>query len=374
MLFLKIALCLTFFLSPSFLPSADIYGDAATTEMQKRVVRIMFEKNQTGELRAVVYDIMGKKQILTFGTFIGACTEALLGKSLLDCNLKKSESIQLFYERDERGILVTYMIDAQGNKHTFSLNSLLTALPKTLQACGTSKSTTPSPPAKQTNDQVVHIYFEKNRAGILHSYLVHPDGRRELLNLGSLLSAMAELFTGCHLEPKDNRSIYIAFEKQPALYPATMHSSISTDEKQAIQIDAYGLKEELNMDNLITAATETLQVCNRFTNIPQTVYTTPPKGPSLRIKLEKNAKKNIQAVLIDSKGKRVDLTLGSLLSATAGIIPCRSEIIKNRAIEISFEKDDQGNFQPYIVDVKGNKKSLNLLGDLMNIAAYFCIN
>ncbi len=350
--------------------SAILCADApskSVTPVPPNTIRIVVEKDDNNNFHVFNLDSSGQKEPLTLGSFFRASAEVMLGKKITEC--AKGEPLKLFYEQNQNSGM-TYLVDAQGQKKRFLLKDLIVALPGTIK-CGENKAAAKPTTDTKTTEQFVQVFFDKDNAGKLQTYIVHPDGRKEPLEFANLLTANAELLKDCQLGTEKNRAIYIAFEKDAQVNPQTRSTDkYPPDVLQAVQINAYGVKEELNLDNLVNAAAQSLQVCAKEKGKP---LATPPTTPALQVKFDKDASNHLKAYLIDSKGNRKDLSLETLISAASGISPCPLAP-KTHFIDVTIEKDSSGNFKPYVIDANGNKKDFNLLGNLMTTALTLCAN
>lgn len=338
--------------------------DLATIGVQGNTLKILLIKDDTGNFKVYTSDLKGKKEPLTLGTFVRDGTAAILGDKFAQCS--RGEPIKIFYEKNQQGLLVAYLLDAQGNKTRFLLKDLIAALPHSLNCSGqepTNKTNTAHP------ENFFQVLLDKDNSGLLQTYLIHPDGRKELLTFSNLLAASAELLTECQLGNEKNRSLYLLLEKKPSVYSRTASKSNQyASELEVVQIDAYGLKEEFNLDNLVTAAAETLLVCEKDKNKP---LTTAPNQPSMQIKFEKDSANHLQAYLLTTKGKKMSFDLDSLVTAAAEIAPCPNTP-KEHYIVISYEKDATGTLRANVIDAQGLKKPFNLMGSLMTTANIIC--
>lgn len=331
--------------------------DAASTESEEAPARITFAKDSRGIVSYVI-NSKGRKQQLDFGTFVSVCTEEMLGKKLSECKPTGSV-IKIFNEKDSQGNLTAYILDAQGQKKEFLLPNLFASLPGLLD-CGDQMQTQPKAmPAKLNADRFVQIFFDKDIQGDLQAHIVHVDGMKELLNLGNLLAATAELTPNCTVGTEKNRAIYVVFDSDPS----------NSNELVASQVDAFGQKSQLNADDLITAAVQSLMVCSTNKNKP---LASAPKAPFLKITFEKEAKGRLKSILTDSKGKSVGLNLGTLLDAAVAVRSCTAEQLRDRSVQVSFEKSSDGSMNGFIIDAEGNKLPFNFLGELINAAVNMC--
>jgi len=368
MKFLSLALLGCAMFCTTFSTQTSLNAEETTTAaVPSNTVRIVIEKEGEDTFKAYNYDSKGKKEPLTLGTFFRASAEVMLGKKIADC--KKGEPLKLLYDKDSNGNTMTFLVDSQGVKKRFLFKDLIVALPGTLQ-CGETKTPAPVSTAKPNPNEVL-IFFDKDSSGNLQTYIVHTDGRKELLEFADLFTSTAELLKDCPLGTEKDRAVYIVFEKNSTINPQTRSADkYPPNALQTVQIDAYGQKEELNLDNIVHAAAETLQVCASKKGM---TLAAPPASPFLKIQFEKDSSNHLQAFLVDSKGKRGDLTLGTLMTAAAGISPCKYAP-KTHFIDVVFEKDSTGGLKPVVVDSQGEKKDFNLIGNLLTTALTLCAN
>lgn len=344
----------------AFLAASSAF--AVTETPTANTLRITLVKDADGNFETFSTDSNGKREGLTLGAVIRASGQSLLEKKYEEC--KKSEPITIFQEKDPQGTLVTYFVDAEGQKKRFLFKDVISAIAGTI-TCSDTKT-------KQIDikaDRFMQLLLEKDSNGVLRGNIIHADGKKELLNLGNLISSTAELAKDCKLGTEKERAIYIVFEKNPKINSNT--TSIPAEANgttQAVLIDAFGNREELNLDNLLTAVSDSFMVCDANKNKPLAAA---PTQPNIKLTLEKDASGSLHTYLTNSKGKKSDLSLGELVSAAAGLSACNSTE-KEYNIDISFEKDTDGKVRTFVVDQYGQKKPFTLIGNILTTAYNIC--
>ncbi len=309
-------------------------------------IRILFTKIRAGEYNSTIIDTQGNTQPLTFGTFISVATEAMLGKKLINCNVKRGDTIYIY--RDGSQIYFNY---GQGQQ-PFSLDVLLNALSASLKNCDGSSGV-----QSQASLKGVQIFFEKEKRGALEAYIVHPDGRKELLNLGNLLCACAELMNDCSIMADDTHFLSIMF-------------SVENGKMKTVLVDAQGNMMDLSLNNLVMAAVNTLVSC-KGTPLPAMVMPvkTDP-GATLKVFFSKKGRGNLQAYVVDTRGRMRDLNLGTLLDSAIDTKPCTATTPR-MYLDLSFLKANN-NFKITITDPTGATQDLELLQGLVTFASEFC--
>lgn len=312
-------------------------------------IRIAFKKDAHQNLQAYITDISGYTELLNFGNFISYLTEIRLGKDLEQCKATRGKSIKISLDKSDTDKTArVYFTNVNGEKKIFSIDNLLVDFPQTLDCTG-----------KEYHDDLelapnsVNIYLQREN-GRFQAYITHVDGRKELLTLGSLLNATAELFPNCQLGTEVDRTIDVTF-----INPGTG--------LKAVQVDAYGKIENLDFDHLIVAAAETLQTCEKEPSKKTLVKI--PQSQAVSIKFKKNANGKLESYLITSANKTSELNLGTLLSNLAMLKKCTQR--KNQYLDILFEKNENGVI-PIAIDANGKKKRLDLLEDLANMTLDIC--
>jgi hypothetical protein len=352
--FVKAKLIPILFCSMSYVSIA--YGDnnvikavVAPPLVGEHSVGIKLLRSEKNDLETAIYNAKGEQEPLTFGSFIDFSVQAILGKSLDNCNIKQSRPIFASYEwSGPNNELLSYIRGSQGQKKIFTLSNFLSALSDTVADC---KEYNSAEQKKEPNE--VPIFFEKGRNGKFQAVIVDAKGQKELLNLGNLISVTSEAFPDCNPGIEESRLIQIVFETNP------------NNDVQISLLDAYGKKEEFTFDNLAVAAAETLETCEKDKNKP---FAKPIEG-SIKIKFEKDTRGNLQTYLLTPAGDKVTLNLGTLLTAAAKTVPLFMGTGFPH-LEISFERDQQGNVQGILKDLSGKTVELNLK-NLLKAASYF---
>jgi hypothetical protein len=336
------------------------YAQERAAEKQQST-RITF-KLKNGSLQALITDISGQIKPLTLSSLVSVGTEFVSGKKLSDFTMTRTTPIHVIAENNEKGKLITYLIDNRGEKKRFIINNIFSALADSLINYQPSNFFSRIPSGKYFD-----IYFERNNGGDLELTIVHLDGRKEPLDLDNLIAATAELNRKCSFDPSDDRTIYITAEENPILEPSSIYKKVEKSEGLTIvQTDAFGIKEKFNFDNIMTAASETLLNCR---GSYLRVNTKAPQSSYLKIKLQNDPENNFTPVLYDVEGNKLKLNLSNLISASTKLVPCEQSINQDY-LTVVFEKDDKGNAISSLIDQQGNKKSLDILSDLTRASAY----
>lgn len=121
---------------------------------------------------------------------------------------------------------------------------------------------------------------------------------------------------------------------------------------QPMIIDSKGKKDKLSLGTLLNATAEAWM---EGTKTP--AYKEDPKAIA-QIQLNKSGK-NIQAILFDSQNREEPLTLGALLGAAAQTYPgCTPDQINGQTVnlQLTFEADSDGNIQAFLMTANGKEK------------------
>lgn len=324
-----------FFIALLITTAAFAAEDQVTKSIPK--IRIGIIKDPEGNISGILYNSQGYKEPLGLGNLVANCCLAIVGEKYEKC--QTYAPIEVGVEKDSHQQLSGYIKDHEGKKFPYSLTNLILSLSKTLQVCEKKEKTE----KKNSFSKSVYIHFEKEPNGTLAPLIEDPDhGHKELLNLGNILSNIAEAFPGCEPSLKQERFVQIVLEG---------------DEKEKtipMLVDVFGIKEELTFENLVIDAIETVQNCQMGM---------PAKSKRIKNSIEilfiKNPQGRLRTYLIDSANHQLSLHLGALLKAVydASPFPKSNEA---RTLEISFEREKNGALEGFILDSKGNKSSLDV--------------
>jgi hypothetical protein len=310
-------------------------------------IRIVFDKAANGEINSTIISTDGNSQVLTFGTFISCCTEAMLGKKLSECKVKKGKTIYIYKENSK------IYFDAGQGQQPFNIDVLLNALPSSLKDCDDMSMT-----QNENAHQGVQIYFKKDSGETLQAYIVRKNGKVELLNLGNLLCASAELMKDCTIVTDSNHFLNIIFGKT------------ANGEMSSVLVDAAGNRNTVSLNNLVMAGVNTLVSCKGSKIPPMVPPTNIAPGTSIQIYFSNNSEGLLDSFIVNTKGERRELNLGTLLDSSINTKPCVLNT-PEKYLDITFIKTGS-NFKFTITDPAGVTKHLDLLNGLVNFTAEFC--
>jgi hypothetical protein len=308
-----------------------------------RTISIRFQQQPEGGLTTYLTNAFGVERPLDYGSLVVAIIEVLNRGPFSLCQVQRTEAIRLSLERDSRGVLGLYVTDPKGKTLPFRSSDFFSSMARLVQEC---PADAPLPPAGG-----VSVYFERG-TNELEPTIIHSDGRRERLTLGSITTAIAELLPNCNYDA--GRVMYITFSKKSDGFWDTY------------LVNAHGLRQPLTMNGLIVAAAETLQECD-----PEKEHAVSrPPGVVLPIRFGKDAAGHLVPIAVNPlTHTEQPLTLGSLLSTAAALVPgCTLSSTPSESIKI--ELDATGH--PRIIDRKGNRRSINFIKDLMDASADYC--
>lgn len=127
-------------------------------------------------------------------------------------------------------------------------------------------------------------------------------------------------------------------------------------------VDAKGVKEPLSLGSYSNKLA-VLQPATPNEVMEQVKFNQVPEFTPVKIMLEKSTNGQLNSVVITSTGKKEALTFGTLLTSLVKAVKYTSKnpISKPLAEKTSVEvKEQNGIFEPYIVDAQGNREVLNL--------------
>ncbi len=306
-------------------------------------LKLMHDKD--GKLYTAVYDAYGKNEPLTFGNFISFSVDAILKGKIKECQVKQTQPIFVGYEW-QGDILKSDIRTIDGKKSPFYIPNFLGTLSDTITTCKTwDKTLNPQP--KDTSA----IFFEKMNNDI-ETMIIDHRGKKIKLNLGRLLSISSVAFTPCSPDIEKDRMLQIFIE--------------STDQHvlKVYQMDAYGNKADFNFNNFAAAVARTLDKC------PEDISKqfVKPSANSIKIKFENNQQGELETYLITPSGERVELNLGTLLTASAQLVPYYEGTTD--MLVITYTRDKDGEVRGTLINLNGQTTDLNI-ENLVKAAATF---
>lgn len=312
--------------------------------LQTGSIGLKLIRNGDGNLAMMIMDAYGNQEDLTFGNFLSYSVNAILGESMNNCSLSRTEPIYVGYEWKDK-VLYSFIKQSDGTKNVFTFPNFLNALSKTITNCKKWDNTIiPSP-------NTATIMFEKSDDAF-QTMIIGVDGNKQPLNLGNLLSASSVAFPDCAPGVEKERTIQIVID------------SSKKNDLKIYQVDAYGLKEKLTFDNLSTAAAETLEVCSKDKSKPFAQ----PLPNALTLKFKKTASGNILTYISTPHGDEVELTLGTLLASAAQLVPYYEG--STDKIVISYTQNNDGTTTGKITNLSGKVMDLTI-ENLVLASAFF---
>lgn len=154
-------------------------------------------------------------------------------------------TLQVLFEKDSQGLPIPKIIDAQGVKKNFNLDSLIDAAAKSwLNGPTNPKSIDPN------TLFLIKIYKEGND---FNSYLETTDGKAEALNLGNILASSAIYYPGCNAQQINKQKTTVTF-------------TFDEDKDGHIRtyiINSKGIKQPLNFSIFLREITLILNQCKK---------------------------------------------------------------------------------------------------------------
>lgn len=314
--------------------------------VQQGSIGLKLVHDDNGNLEMMIMDASGNKEVLTFGNFISFSVAAILQGAMDNCSINQTQPIYVGYEWKGK-TLFSSITTVDGKKSPFSIPSFLGTLSDTLVRCRSYTEVNNMQPAN-----TAAIMFDKS-SGNLQTMIMNVNGKAEKLNLGNLLSISSVAFPDCAPGVEKERVLQIFVD------------SSKPDNLKVYQVDAYGLKEDFNFDNLSTAAAETLESCAKDSSKGFTAL----QPNSIKIKFEKTASGDIQSYLMTNAGDTVELNLGTLLTAAAQTVPFYRG--KTDMLMISYSKDKSGVIKGTLTDLSGNMMDLNIQNLVKSAAVFY---
>ena len=321
---------------------------SADSPVPANVLRITMDKTPSGQLE-VVLDAKGHKEKCSLGTLVSQSMRLLAAKGMEGCTVNRTQPILVDLKRDEYKKLITYVTDTKGVKAAFSFSFFISALADSLDGC-----------QEYSGNELAYagraqIFFERDSRGEMQTVIMDGEGKKEPLDLGTFICNTSETMADCKATAQADRLIQIIFDMS------------NPKDVKVYQIDAYGAQEVFSMDNLVTAAAETLQICDTSKDAPQPIKIALPS--SIKIKFKRSSTGQLTAALIDSMGMESILDLDSLMVATTQAVPFFIGHGQS-SLDISYERDAEGVLQGYVTNLEGNKVPLSL-NSLIEAAGYF---
>lgn len=308
-------------------------------------IGIKLIRDGDGNLEMVIMDANGNQEDLTFGNFLSYSVDAILRESINNCSLARTEPIYIGYEWKDK-VLYSSIYQSNGNKSVFTFSNFLNALSKTITNCRRWDNSMIQPPNTAT------ILFEKVNDAF-QTMIIGVDGKKQMLNLGNLLSVSSVAFPDCAPGVEKERIIQIAID------------SSKKEKLKIYQVDAYGKKEDLTFDNLATAAAETLETCAKDKSKPFAK----PLPNALTIKFKESESGDIQTYIMTQQGDEVEMTLGTLLTSAAQMVPFYEG--NTDKIVISYTQNPDGTATGKITDLNGKMMDLTLENLVLAAALFY---